>query len=38
VPAIVVNGKYWTDATHAGSHYEMLKVVDFLIKKASKVE
>ncbi|CAC9456985.1 Periplasmic thiol:disulfide interchange protein DsbA [uncultured Gammaproteobacteria bacterium] len=38
VPAIVVNGKYWTDATHAGSHSEMLKVVDFLIKKASKVE
>jgi thiol:disulfide interchange protein DsbA len=28
VPAIVVNGKYWTDATHAGSHSEMLKVVD----------
>jgi hypothetical protein len=23
VPAIVVNGKYWTDATHAGSHYQI---------------
>ena len=38
VPVIVVNGKYWTDATHAGSHNEMLKIVDFLIKKESKVE
>jgi thiol:disulfide interchange protein DsbA len=38
VPVIVVNGKYWTDATRAGSHHEMLKVVDFLIKKESKVE
>jgi hypothetical protein len=26
------------DATRAGSHHEMLKVVDFLIKKESKVE
>lgn len=38
VPAMVVNGKYWTDATHAGSSLEMLKVVDFLIKKESKIE
>ncbi|MDC9714640.1 MAG: thiol:disulfide interchange protein DsbA/DsbL [Gammaproteobacteria bacterium] len=38
VPVIVVNGKYWTDATHAGSHTDMLKVVDFLIKKESKLE
>ncbi|CAC9603979.1 Periplasmic thiol:disulfide interchange protein DsbA [Bathymodiolus heckerae thiotrophic gill symbiont] len=38
VPAIVVNGKYWTDATHAGSSLQMLKVVDYLIKKESKVE
>jgi len=38
VPAIVVNGKYWTDATHAGDHNRMLEVVDFLIKKESKLE
>lgn len=38
VPAIVINGKYWTDTTHAGTHSRMLEVVDFLIKKASKVE
>ncbi|SMN15211.1 Periplasmic thiol:disulfide interchange protein DsbA [uncultured Candidatus Thioglobus sp.] len=38
VPAIVVNGKYWTDATHAGSSFQMLKVVDYLIKKERKVE
>lgn len=36
VPVIVVNGKYWTDARHAGSHQRMLKVVDYLIKKTSK--
>ncbi len=38
VPVIVVNGKYWTDATHAGTHSRMLEVVDFLIKKESKIE
>ncbi len=36
VPVIVVNGKYWTDAAHAGSHVEMLNVVDYLIKQESK--
>ena len=36
VPAIVVNGKYWTDSTHAGTPERMLKVVDFLIKEESK--
>ncbi|WXU00401.1 MAG: Thiol:disulfide interchange protein DsbA [Catillopecten margaritatus gill symbiont] len=36
VPVIVVNGKYWTDSTHAGSSDRMLEVVDFLIKKESK--
>ncbi|CAC9435262.1 Periplasmic thiol:disulfide interchange protein DsbA [uncultured Gammaproteobacteria bacterium] len=38
VPTIIVNGKYWTDATHAGDRNRMLKVVDFLIKKESKLE
>ncbi len=36
VPAMVVNGKYWTDATHAGGEFEMFKVVDYLIAKESK--
>jgi thiol:disulfide interchange protein DsbA len=36
VPAIVVNGKYWTDASHAGGEFEMFKVVDYLIAKESK--
>jgi thiol:disulfide interchange protein DsbA len=36
VPALVVNGKYWTDASHAGGEFEMFKVVDFLIAKESK--
>lgn len=36
VPVLVVNGKYWTDATHAGSHEEMLKVAAYLIQKESK--
>lgn len=36
VPVLVVNGKYWTDATHAGSHADMFKVVEYLIKKESK--
>jgi thiol:disulfide interchange protein DsbA len=38
VPTVIVNGKYLTDATHAGSHIDMLKVIDFLIKKESKLE
>ncbi len=38
VPTVVVNGKHLTDATHAGSHIDMLKVIDFLIKKESKLE
>ncbi|SMN12401.1 Periplasmic thiol:disulfide interchange protein DsbA [uncultured Candidatus Thioglobus sp.] len=36
VPTMVVNGKYWTDASHAGSSAEMLKVVDYLVKKESR--
>lgn len=38
VPTMIVNGKYLIDATHAGSHIDMLKVIDFLIKKESKFE
>lgn len=36
VPAIVVNGKYWTDASHAGGELAMFKVVNYLIEKESK--
>ena len=35
VPAIIVNGKYRTNATLAGSTENIFKVVDFLIKKES---
>jgi thiol:disulfide interchange protein DsbA len=35
VPAILVNGKYRTSAGEAGSSENLLKVVDFLIKKES---
>ena len=33
VPAIVINGKYLTSASRAGSNAQMLKVVDHLIMK-----
>lgn len=33
VPSIVVAGKYITDGPHAGDHQEMMKVVDYLVKK-----
>lgn len=35
VPAMIVNGKYRTDAGMAGSFEDMLKVVDYLIAKES---
>lgn len=35
VPAMIVNGKYRTDAPLAGSMDEMMKAVDFLIQKES---
>ena len=35
VPAIIVDGKYLTSVTHAGSTQEMFKVVDQLVKKAA---
>lgn len=36
VPVLVINGKYWTDARHAGSQVRMLKVADYLIQKELK--
>lgn len=33
VPTLVVNGKYWVDAMHAGSIEGIFKVVDYLIEK-----
>ena len=33
VPAIIVNGKYLTSASRAGSNTQMLKVVDYLVQK-----
>ncbi len=33
VPMLVVDGRYITSATHAGTHEDALKVVDHLIKK-----
>ncbi len=36
VPSLIVNGKYRTSATEAGSHEAMLKVVDYLIEQERK--
>jgi len=36
VPSMIVNGKYRTSATEAGSHEAMLKVVDYLIEQERK--
>ena len=33
VPTLVVNGKYWVDATHEGSIEGIFRVVDYLIEK-----
>ena len=33
VPAVVVNGKYATDASKAGSYGQVFNVVDFLVRK-----
>lgn len=38
VPAMVVNGKYRTDAPSAGSMEDMLKAVDFLIEQEAKAQ
>ena len=36
VPAIIVNGKYWSSGSLAGSYPELLKVVDALVDKERK--
>lgn len=36
VPAMIVNGKYRTDADLAGSFQRMLEVVDYLVAQTSK--
>lgn len=33
VPAVIVNGKYITSGSHAGSYTRMLKIMDHLIEK-----
>lgn len=35
VPTLVVDGQYVTNSTMSGTHADMMKVVDFLIKKAA---
>lgn len=32
VPAVIINGKYVTSGSHAGSYARMLKIMDFLIE------
>ena len=36
VPVLIIDGKYWTDATHAGGELRMFEVADYLIQKARK--
>lgn len=36
VPAIIINGKYWSSGSLAGSYPELLKVVDALVAKERK--
>ncbi len=36
VPAIIINGKYWSSGSLAGSYPELLKVVDVLVDKERK--
>ena len=38
VPAIIVNGKYRTSGSLAGSNSSMIKVIDFLVKKELDVK
>ncbi len=35
VPSIIVDGRYLTTATMAGSHGRLMQIVDFLVKKAA---
>jgi thiol:disulfide interchange protein DsbA len=36
VPAVAINGKYLVTATMAGSHENMIKVMNYLIQKESQ--
>ena len=36
VPTVVVDGRYQTSASHAGGNAELIKVIDYLVAKASK--
>jgi thiol:disulfide interchange protein DsbA len=36
VPTVIVNGKYTTGASMAGSYDKLIKVMDYLIQKESK--
>jgi thiol:disulfide interchange protein DsbA len=36
VPAMIVNGKYISDAPMAGGQPKLLEVVDFLVQKESE--
>jgi len=36
VPAIIVDGKYRTNVTMAGSHEELFNLINFLVKKAAE--
>ena len=33
VPAVIINGKYRTSASQAGSNARMIQVIDYLVKK-----
>ncbi|NJN45184.1 MAG: thiol:disulfide interchange protein DsbA/DsbL [Candidatus Competibacteraceae bacterium] len=36
VPAVVINGAFWTNASMAGSHEKIFEVVDYLVAQESK--
>lgn len=36
VPALAINGKYFTSGSMAGSYENLMKILDYLIKKESK--
>jgi len=36
VPAFVIDGRYWTDLRHAGSHEQTLEIVSYLVAKAKQ--
>ncbi len=37
VPSVIIDGQYRTSASQAGSYEEMLKVIDFLVAKATRL-